>query len=393
MAATDASFSSADIPEDTGVDHEALRQLVALEKEYETDALVVVKNGVLVGSWNWSKSQSRIETMSVTKSVVGMAIGSLLQEGLLSSVDEPVHTFYPEWNQGRKKGITIRHILSHTSGLQDLSTTYKEILPSRDYVQLALAAELSADPGERFFYSNKAVNLLAGIIHKISGKRMDEYIAEAIFMPLGIVDYDWQLDRSGNPHAMAGLEISAVDLSRLGQLMLNSGVWEGRRILSENWIRESTLPHGSAHHGLLWWLKPEWTKSTITDELINKWRNGGVPEEVIDKLSPLKDVIYSNDDYEKKLLEIFGSQKEMQESFWDNTVGKGLPERKAISGPLFSYEANGWLGQYLVVIPRHNLVVVRQVVKPKEQGLVDELEKRTRKHKYKFHGAVKALVD
>src|SRR5262249_39826503 len=155
----------------------------------------------------------RIESMSVTKSIVSMAFGRLLALGKLKTLDEPVHTFYPEWRQGRKREITIRQLLTQTSGLQADPMTGTEIDGSPDLVHLALCAELADAPGSRFFYNNKATNLLAGIVHRVSGRRLDEFIKQEIFAPLQISDVRWERDHAGNPDAMSGLEIRPADLA------------------------------------------------------------------------------------------------------------------------------------------------------------------------------------
>ena len=140
------------------------------------------------------------------------------------------HT-YPERRQGRKKEITLRQILNHTSGIQDLGNS-SEVERSPDAVRLALAAELSDPPGTRFVYNNKAVNLLSGVIQKVSGKRMDLYMREELFSPLAITDVAWELDSAGNALVYAGLAIQPADLAKLGQLVLNRGRWRGRQLIA-----------------------------------------------------------------------------------------------------------------------------------------------------------------
>ena len=243
-------------PADVGINAAALERLKVRAGEAGSDAVVVVKDGKIVADWTFDKPAGPIEAMSATKSVVNLAIGRLIDQKKIKSIDQPVSDFYPEWKQGRKRAITIRQLLNHTSGLQNNRTT-SEIYPSPDFVQLALAAELSDDPGARFAYNNKAVNLLAGIVQKASGRRMDSYIGEEIFKPMGITDFTWSLDPSGNPHGMAGLQIRAVDLVKIGQMMLDGGTWRGTRVVSEDWVRLSTGQPGQPHDptcGLLWWL-------------------------------------------------------------------------------------------------------------------------------------------
>lgn len=146
-----------------GISSKALETLLKRGADSHSDAIVIIKDDQVVGQWYFGKPQALIETQSDTKSIAALAIGCLLHDGKIKSLDEPVCDFYPEWNQGRKKLITIRQILNHTSGLQANPHT-EEIYVSPNFVQLALAAELTTDPGTAFFYNNKAVNLLTGII-------------------------------------------------------------------------------------------------------------------------------------------------------------------------------------------------------------------------------------
>ena len=206
--ADDASVFPRVDPAAAGVNLKALEQLKARAEATKSDAVVIVKDGKLVADWNFGQPRIKIEAMSATKSIVSLGIGRLVDMGKIKSVEQPVWDFYPEWNQGRKRKIMIRHLLNHTSGLQHEQDGI--IYERPDFVRLALAAELTEDPGSKFSYNNKATNLLAGIIERASGKRMDRFIADEIFAPMGITDFRWSLDKAGNPHGMAGLEITAI---------------------------------------------------------------------------------------------------------------------------------------------------------------------------------------
>ena len=85
---------------------------------------------------------------------------------------------------------------------------------------------------------------------------MDRFIGKEIFQPLGITDFCWTLDQAGNPHGMSGLEIRAIDLAKIGQMMLDEGSWNGKPIVSKDWVRQSVEPGQSFNPtcGLLWWL-------------------------------------------------------------------------------------------------------------------------------------------
>ncbi len=104
--------------------------------------------------------------MSCTKSIVGLSVACMLNDRLIDSLDVPVAQYYPEWRQGQKQLITLRHLVNMTTGIQNNPNASIEIHPSPDFVQLALTAELSSKPGEVWSYNNKSLNLMAGIIKR-----------------------------------------------------------------------------------------------------------------------------------------------------------------------------------------------------------------------------------
>jgi len=237
------------------VDSAALSRLVEAAEASRSSALVVLQDGELVGSWHDPQGARRIEAMSVTKSVLSLAVGRLLALGHLESIDVPVYRFFPEWEDGPRSRITVRHLLNHTSGLNSpIPTT--PIYESEDFVAFALASELESEPGAEVRYNNNATNLLAGVVGRAAGVRMDRFIGAELFRPLKITDFTWSLDPAGNPHGMAGLQIHADDLARLGQLVLQDGVWKGERLFPEGWITKSLGPGSelARNVGLLWWL-------------------------------------------------------------------------------------------------------------------------------------------
>ncbi|HZS39203.1 MAG TPA: serine hydrolase [Polyangia bacterium] len=345
-----------------GIDPAALKELVDAAEKSKSSSLVVVKNGKLIGEWYFGGAARPIETMSATKSIVSLAVGRLLDDGKLKSLDQPIHELFPEWKQGRKKLITLRHLLNHTSGLQAQPTTGEEIYPAPDFVKLALAAELDGDPGARFFYNNKAVNLLAGVVAAAAGKPLDEYAREVLFAPLGITDWKWTRDRAGNPHAMAGLRLRAIDLAKIGVLLADGGTWQGKRVISKSWIDESTKPGQAyvARCGLLWWLVFESMKFVIDDSVIAGWRKAGQSEEFIAKVMPMKDRLLARDEFFDALAKIFGGKAGL-ERWYDQTWRRGLADGKVVPGPIAGFYADGYLGQYLVVLPKAKLVAVRQL--------------------------------
>jgi Beta-lactamase class C and other penicillin binding proteins len=300
--------------------------------------------------------------MSCTKSIVNLAIGHLVDAGKIKSVDQPVHEFYPEWKQGQKKLITIKHLLNHTSGLQNFPNTSVEIYPSPDFVKLALAADVVEAPGSKFRYNNKAVNLLAGIAQVASGRRLDVYCRDELFRPMGITEFGWTLDRAGNPHCMSGLQLKAIDFAKFGQLILNKGLWKGARLVSEKWIEDS-IAQGQPHQpicGLLWWRILGDTHFEIDDAKFKELETAGVDKGFLNSLAPLKNKVFlSQEAYYKALAEVLGAD-------FLTVLNKHLADKnKTLSrktlGKFVGCFADGYLGQCLVVYPEQKLVAVRQI--------------------------------
>jgi CubicO group peptidase (beta-lactamase class C family) len=372
--ADNAPFPSAQAA-DVGIDAAALQRLKARADKAGSDAVVVVKDGKLVADWDFGKPRGPIEAMSATKSIVNLAIGRLIDQGKIRSLDQPVCDFYPEWRQGRKRQITVRHLLNHTSGLQN-NRQAGEIYASPNFVQFALAADLSDDPGTRFAYNNKAVNLLAGIVQKASGKRMDVYIREEIFAPMGITDFTWSLDGAGNPHGMAGLQIRAIDLAKVGQMMLDGGKWKGHQVVSEDWVRASTAQPGQPYElscGLLWWLTTKGEKFVIDEAMIADFKDTGLPESSIKKIEALKGKEYVGDGVWEALRSVLHQDPAARpklKAINDRIASTGRPRPKVVSsGPIEGFEAQGYRGQFLVVIRKHRIVAVRQLRSPNSEQI------------------------
>lgn len=334
-----------------------------------SDTLLVMHDGEVLLEHYGAGERGPIELMSATKSVVALGVGLLLADGHMESLDAPVATWFPEWRQGRKGDITVRMLLEHTSGLQNSPNAGAEIYPAPDVVQLALAAELDSAPGEEFAYNNKATNLLAGVIARASGQPMDDYLRARLFVPLGIEPGDWHRDAAGNPHAMAGLPLTARDAAKLGQLLLDDGrLPDGTRLLPEGFVTALWAP--SAHServGLLWWRLPEWQRVSLRGDAATHLAAQGVSAAFIDALQPLAGRTFDSAVHalQAALGDGYG------ESYMQEVVARGLKRQDLFDeaqGPVVAYEANGYLGQYLVVVPDQRLVAVRQIRSREAQG-------------------------
>ena len=354
----------AEVP--TSAAQNALQQLLQRGKQTHSDAVLVLQDGRELGHYYaHDKAPGPIELMSVTKSVVALGIGQLLDAGKLKSLDQPVADFYPEWRQGRKQDITIRMLLDHTSGLQDLPRTGVEVQPAPDAIQLALAAELVSKPGTDAFYSNKAVNLLAGIIDKASGQPMDVFFRGGLFKSMGIQPGPWAKDQTGHPYAYAGLPLTAADLAKLGQLVLDHGRWQGQQLLSASFVDTMLAPASmEEQYGLLWWRERHWTHFDPDPPSFDMLRKHGVPEATVAKLqNGLRDVHFDSiDAMQAGLVKVLGPQAHaiVNEQLVSRGIGPGRLF-KVDYGPVVAWNGNGDGGQYVVIVPQAGLVAVRQI--------------------------------
>lgn len=129
---------------------EALAAIERNARAAHSDAVLVMHDRETLLELKPAAGQESVHLMSATKSVVALAIALLLDEGKLASIDTPVSQIYPEWKQGRKSAITVRMLLDHTSGLQNVANAGEELEGAPNLVRLALAAELSDAPGTVF---------------------------------------------------------------------------------------------------------------------------------------------------------------------------------------------------------------------------------------------------
>lgn len=329
-----------------------LDALVDEARATNTSALIVMRDGeVIVDEVIDGRGDRPIETMSVTKAVLSLVVGRAVTLGHLPGADVPVCEFFPEWRQGRKRDVTLRHLMTHTSGLQNVPMAPTEIYPSPDFVQLALCAELEHAPGSVFAYNNKAANLICGLLERATGQKADDFARAELFGPLGIEDLFWVRDRAGNPHGMSGLSLRARDLAWLGQLALDGGEAGGRPLIHRDWMEESTGPATSAfpQMGLLWWLRPQWTRIVVTSSHVEAVAASGFTPSVAALKACMGEWTSWGQLWPRLVAQGFDREQ----------VPRGVRWADEQFGPVAGFGHDGWLGQHLHVLPGPGLVAVR----------------------------------
>jgi CubicO group peptidase (beta-lactamase class C family) len=253
-AATEDNFWQAVNPGSLGLNVKALELHGDLCTRTGADACLVIYKGKIVQERYYRTYQAPIMAMSSTKSVTGILVGMLIDDGKIKSIDEPVCSYVKEWCAGPKGKVTLRHLLTMTSGLPRMFS--EGVSSVGDKNPFVIGLSLTTEPGTKWDYSNEGVQLLSPILDKAAGEPVQEYARKRLFEPLGMRGTRLHLDTMGHAWTYADMETTPRDFARLGVLMLNKGVWQGKRIVSESWVKQMTTPSQTLNprYGLLWWL-------------------------------------------------------------------------------------------------------------------------------------------
>lgn len=178
---------------------------------------------------------------SCSKAFTSMAVGICQDEGLLSLSDH-LMDFFPEYRDIAAEGtekITVRDMLRMAAGKAgvDIRTyPYPKVLLENDWAELFMKTPLTWEPGTHFHYSNITTYMLGRIVEKVSGEVLVKYLTPRLFEPLGIFNPQWHTDPKGHTVAACDLFLNTEMLSRLGRMMLDGGVYEGKRIVSKEYL-------------------------------------------------------------------------------------------------------------------------------------------------------------
>lgn len=332
------------------VDPAALERLVAAAEASGSDSLYVAQGGhVLV---DWERRDAPLETMSVTKTVVGLAVAILADEGRLS-LEDPVSRFFAEWSDGPTAAVTVRHLVEHTSGLRPYTHGWPLVV-RLDVVRTALDSPLQGEPGAAWEYNNNAVNLLGAVVARAAGQPLDRFVARRIFLPLGIERWEWRRDRFGHALGMAGLRLRPDDLEKIGRLLLRQGSWEGEQLVPGWWFTDVlAAPPGERTEHLLW-VVPE-ARCVIGEDLLLDWAAAGADLAFVSRVGALA---ADGPVGIGELMEALGGREALNVAFLEHLPPDA--DHCRVDYRTIGYAATGYLGQYVVVVPEDELLVIRQ---------------------------------
>ncbi|MBP3238860.1 MAG: serine hydrolase [Lachnospiraceae bacterium] len=271
---------------------EELHRIISERKGNESNICQIsaIRGGETVyeDSWRGFKTEDPVNVNSVTKGVMAILTGIALDRGAVKRIDEKVMAFFPDYRvrRGEKTiyDVTIRHLLTMTAPYKGRSEPWKKVCTSSDWTKAALdfLGGRGGISGE-FRYATLGIQILAGIIERATEEKCVDFANRNLFIPLGIPEHtihgdsskedqfdffmnkgprknEWYSDPQDTVTAGWGLCLSGRDLSKLGAMVLNEGIYAGKQIVSAEWIRQMLTPRlklgerfGGMEYGYLWY--------------------------------------------------------------------------------------------------------------------------------------------
>jgi CubicO group peptidase (beta-lactamase class C family) len=257
-------------PEEQGIDSAKLGEVLGQLRlgTESVHSLLVIRNGFVVldaSSYPFRPDQPHW-LYSAVKSITSTLVGVAIDRGYIESVDQSIWDFFSQADTAnmdeRKAAITLRHLLTHTSGLMMWSredyAMYDLTADDQSWVQYVLDMPMTAAPGMQFNYLDANTQLLSAIIGQVTGMSAADFAQEVLFAPLDMTPSAWRADPQGVSWGGDGLALSPYDMAKLGYLYLHHGEWDGQQIVSPEWVAAATAVQTgtsiSEAYGYLWWV-------------------------------------------------------------------------------------------------------------------------------------------
>lgn len=238
---------------------EPMTLVESIEKTQGSQGVLIIQNDTIVFERYWgSLTADRLATVfSVSKSVTSLLCGIAVDEGYIKSINDPVTDYIPELKKKDPhwQRLTVRHLLDMRSGLDFDDTYYMHLKGLKRVVAIARLnyshnvmkqvsnMKFRCEPGTEHFYESMTSQVLGIVIERATGQPFAEYLSDKVWKPLQM-EQDAVVNIDSRKHRVAqsfgGISMTARDLARIGRLYMNGGVWEGKRIVSEDWVRQSS---------------------------------------------------------------------------------------------------------------------------------------------------------
>ncbi|MEK3683055.1 serine hydrolase domain-containing protein [Paenibacillus sp. FSL R10-2736] len=233
-----------DLPEKHGLSSQDLSRFVmeVRERGLEVNSFMLLQDGQVTAEFTRMPYLPDTPQLlySLSKSFTSIAIGIAWDEGLLQLEDAVISFFpdkLPEAVSSNLVQMTVHHLLSMNAGHHE--DIYPAVVKEQDWITAFLAQQVEHEPGSYYRYSTPSSYMLAAILERVSGQSMVDYLMPRLFGPLGIPRPSWETCPRGITAGGMGLSLSTESVARFGQMLLNKGVYNGRRIVSEQYIQRA----------------------------------------------------------------------------------------------------------------------------------------------------------
>ena len=275
---------------------EALNKKIAQKRFEDINGIVVIKNNKLLIEeyFNGENRETLHNPRSVGKTITSTIMGIAIEENYITSENAKLKDFYDLKSfknySTKKDDVTLKSLLTMSSGFLGDDNDYnnpgneENMYPTKDWVKFALDLPMEKEIGKEFSYFTAGVVVLGDILHKSVPKGLVSYADKKLFSPLNITKYQWEYTPQKVGNTAGGLRLNALDFAKYGQLYKNKGLWNGKQILSKDWVKKSSTPFnnnidikipgedsGKNGYGYTWWT------STFSHhgKTINMFRAGG----------------------------------------------------------------------------------------------------------------------
>ncbi len=243
------------------------------DAHHDLKAIVIVRDGHLVSEhyFNGDSVDTLHDIRSATKSLTALAMGIAIEQHSVNSIEDSIATYLPGLPHDGKEKIRIKDLLNMRSGLDaddtDPSTPGNEdrLDESSDWMRSVYAVPLKRPPASFYLYCSVNAFLTGAIVENATRMPLDTFVSKSLFAPLGIEQYRWRHVPKDRTTGQGNLSITARDAAAIGQLMLNDGVVNGKRLFSHAWVEQSLASQVSIHdsdpyadaYGYMWYTRDE----------------------------------------------------------------------------------------------------------------------------------------
>ena len=294
---------NADTPDAQGLRGDALPALHETYASFPLLSAMIVKNGRVVDTYyREGYDETRVFVLnSASKSVTSALVGIAIQQGDIGSVDDLLADYLPrvrELSDPRWQEITLRQLLTHTSGLASTdSERWTAWRSSENWLEYIFALPFAGEPGSGFSYSTGNTHLLSAVLQSATGVTLSDFAQGVLFDPLGLESARVDADPQGIGDGGNGVWMTTADMAKFGLLYLNGGQWQGQQLVPAAWVEQSISAQyerggGRAAYGFQWWVR------TFGDEKYPAYFAQGHGGQYILVVPQLALVVAWNSDYE-----------------------------------------------------------------------------------------------